>query len=260
MLTYPSIDPVVFAVGPLTVYWYGVMYLIGFLGGGALGVLRARVPGSTWSSQQVWDLLFYVAVGVIVGGRLGYVLFYNVGYYLEHPVALLYIWSGGMSFHGGLIGACVALALYARRSGRSFLSVSDFLAPLCPLGLGAGRLGNFINEELWGRVSDVPWAMIFPSAGPLARHPSQIYEAGLEGLLLFLIIWTYSSKPRIAGSVSGLFLICYAVFRFTVEFFREPDAHLGLVFLDGLSMGQLLCSPMLVAGLWLLLAGRPRQT
>jgi len=159
MLTYPSIDPVVFSVGPLTVYWYGVMYLIGFLGGGALGVLRARVPGSTWSSQQVWDLLFYVAVGVIVGGRLGYVLFYNVGYYLEHPVALLYIWSGGMSFHGGLIGACVALALYARRSGRSFLSVSDFLAPLCPLGLGAGRLGNFINEELWGRVSDVPWAM-----------------------------------------------------------------------------------------------------
>ena len=260
MLTYPSIDPVVFAVGPLTVHWYGVMYLIGFLGGGALGVLRARAPGSTWSSQQVWDLLFYVAVGVIVGGRLGYVLFYNVGYYLEHPVALMYIWSGGMSFHGGLIGACVALALYARRSGRSFLSVSDFLAPLCPLGLGAGRLGNFINEELWGRVSDVPWAMIFPSAGPLARHPSQIYEAGLEGLLLFLIIWTYSSKPRVAGSVSGLFLICYAVFRFTVEFFREPDAHLGLVILDGLSMGQLLCLPMLIAGFWLLLASRSRHT
>ncbi len=246
MLTYPSIDPVVFAVGPITVYWYGVMYLIGFLGGGALGVLRARASGSTWSSQQVWDLLFYVAVGVIVGGRLGYVLFYNVGYYLEHPIALLYIWSGGMSFHGGLIGVCVALALYARRSGRSLL--------------GAGRLGNFINEELWGRVSDVPWAMIFPSAGPLARHPSQLYEAGLEGLLLFLIIWTYSSKPRVTGSVSGLFLICYALFRFTVEFFREPDAHLGLVFLDGLSMGQLLCLPMLIAGLWLLLAGRSRQT
>ncbi len=253
MLTYPSIDPVVFAVGPITVYWYGVMYLIGFLGGGALGVLRARASGSTWSSQQVWDLLFYVAVGVIVGGRLGYVLFYNVGYYLEHPIALLYIWSGGMSFHGGLIGVCVALALYARRSGRSLLSVSDFL-------VGAGRLGNFINEELWGRVSDVPWAMIFPSAGPLARHPSQLYEAGLEGLLLFLIIWTYSSKPRVTGSVSGLFLICYALFRFTVEFFREPDAHLGLVFLDGLSMGQLLCLPMLIAGLWLLLAGRSRQT
>ena len=171
----------------------------------------------------------------------------------------MYIWSGGMSFHGGLIGVCVALALYAKRSGRSFLAVSDFLAPLCPLGLCAGRLGNFINEELWGRVSDVPWAMIFPSAGPLARHPSQIYEAGLEGLLLFLIIWTYSSKPRIAGRVSGLFLIFYAVFRFMVEFFREPDAHLGLVFLDGLSMGQLLCLPMLVAGLWLLLAGRAGQ-
>ncbi len=259
MLNYPQIDPVVFSLGPVTVYWYGVMYLAGFLLGGLLGLVRAGRPNSDWTPQQVWDLLFYVALGVVLGGRFGYALFYNSAHYLQHPVSLLFIWKGGMSFHGGLLGVCVALYLYARRHQRAFLSVADFLAPLCALGLGAGRLGNFINQELWGRVSDVPWAMVFPAVGPPARHPSQLYEAGLEGLVLFAMVWIYSSKPRLPGRVSGLFLIGYAAFRFLIEFFREPDAHLGFLLIDRFSMGQLLCGPMLLIGLWLLYRGRPNS-
>ena len=171
MLTFPQIDPVAVTIGPLTVHWYGLMYLAGFLAGGALGAYRARRPGSTWTVQQVWDLVFYVALGVILGGRLGYVVFYKAGYYLVHPVELLYIWSGGMSFHGGLLGVVVAVALFARRHGKPGLAVADFLAPLCAPGLFAGRIGNFINQELWGRVSDVPWAMVFPAAGPQPPAP-----------------------------------------------------------------------------------------
>ena len=251
MLNYPQIDPVAFSVGPLTVYWYGLMYLAGFLLGGLLGLVRAGRPDSGWTAQQVWDLVFYVALGVVLGGRLGYALFYNAAHYVQNPVSMLFIWKGGMSFHGGLLGVCVAVFVYAWRHQRTFLSVADFLAPLCALGLGAGRLGNFINQELWGRVSEVPWAMVFPAVGPPARHPSQLYEACLEGLVLFAIVWLYSSRVRSLGRVSGLFLAGYAIFRFLVEFFREPDAHLGFL-VDWLSMGQLLCVPMLVFGLWLL--------
>ena len=252
MLTFPQIDTVAVSIGPLTVHWYGLMYLAGFLAGGALGAYRARRPGSTWTVQQVWDLVFYVALGVILGGRLGYVVFYNAGYYLVHPVELLYIWSGGMSFHGGLLGVVVAVALFARRHSKPGLAVADFLAPLCAPGLFAGRIGNFINQELWGRVSDVPWAMVFPAAGPQPRHPSQLYEATLEGLVLFILVWAYSARPRICGRVTGLSLAGYGGFRFAVEFFREPDAHLGPVALEWLTMGQLLSLPVLFFGLWLL--------
>lgn len=260
MLVHPDIDPVAFSIGPVRVHWYGLMYLVGFVAGAGLGVYRAGRPGSGWRSQEVWDLLFYVALGVILGGRLGYVLFYNLGHYLEDPLDLLRVWSGGMSFHGGLAGVVVAVWLFARRSARSFLAVADFLAPLCALGLGAGRVGNFINQELWGRVTDVPWAVVFPAAGPPARHPSQLYEAALEGAVLFVLVWVYSARPRPAGAVSGLFLAGYAVFRFLVEFWREPDAHLGFLAFDWLTRGQLLSVPVLGVGAWLMWRARsPRR-
>ena len=251
MLNYPTIDPIAISIGPVDVYWYGLMYLTGFVAGALLGRARARRPDCNWQLQQVWDLLFYVVVGAIVGGRLGYVLFYNLSYYLERPIELLFIWSGGMSFHGGLLGTLIALWLFANRTKRSFLDVGDFLAPLCPLGLGAGRVGNFINQELWGRTSDVPWAMVFPVAGPEARHPSQLYEAMLEGILLFVIIWLYSARTRATGAVSGVFLFGYGVLRFIAEFFRQPDVHLGSVMFGWMTMGQLLCIPMVLFGGWL---------
>ena len=251
-MNYPHIDPIAISIGPLAIHWYGVMYLVAFAVGGLLGLARAKQTGGDWTGSLVWDLVFYVAVGAVVGGRLGYVIFYNAAYYLSHPVEILSVWTGGMSFHGGLIGVIVAITLFSRRSGKSFFSVADFLAPLCAPGLLAGRIGNFINQELWGRVSDAPWAMVFPAAGPLARHPSQLYEAALEGVLLFLIVWVYSAKPRAAGRVSGLFLVGYALMRFIVEFFREPDAHLGLIVFEAISMGQILSIPLAVFGLWLL--------
>lgn len=250
----PDIDPVAIHLGPVKVHWYGLMYLIGFLGAWWLGVYRAKRPGSRWQPPEVADLIFYGALGVILGGRLGYVLFYNFSYYLHHPVEVFYFWSGGMSFHGGLLGVIVAMWLYARRTRRTFLSVADFVAPLTPLGLGAGRLGNFINHELWGRVTDLPWGMIFrgQQAGPLPRHPSQLYEFMLEGVTLFLILWFYARKPRPTASVSGLFLLCYGLFRFLVEFVREPDAHLGYLAFGWLTMGQLLSLPMMLFGIGLM--------
>ncbi len=249
MLVHPDIDPVAFAIGPLAVRWYGLMYLAGFAAGWWLGARRIA-RGLAPITRIQFDVLMYIAVfGVILGGRLGYVLFYKPGYYLSRPLEIFAIWEGGMSFHGGLLGVIVAAALFARRQRLAFLSVMDFVAPLVPLGIAAGRLGNFINGELYGRVTDLPWGMVFRSrgAGDLARHPSQLYQAALEGLALFALLWWFSATPRRRGEVSALFLIGYGVFRFIAEFAREPDAHLGLLAF-GFTMGQWLSAPMIAAG------------
>lgn len=248
MLTYPNIDPVALQLGPLKIHWYGLMYLIGFGAAWWLGRWRARRPASGWSDQEVADLIFYGAMGAVLGGRLGYILFYDFPAFAAEPLRIFRVWEGGMSFHGGLIGVIVAMWLLGRRYHKSFFQVADFTAPLVPIGLCAGRIGNFINGELWGRVSDAPWAMIFPTGGPLPRHPSQLYEALLEGVLLFVILWLYSSKPRPAMAVSGLFLLGYGTFRFCVEFVREPDIQLGYLAFDWLTMGQLLSAPLIVGG------------
>jgi phosphatidylglycerol:prolipoprotein diacylglycerol transferase len=248
----PDIDPVAIALGPLKIHWYGIMYLVGFVGGWWLGTTRARRPDSGWKPDEVGDLLFYIAVGVVLGGRLGYALFYNFAYYLKHPIEIFFIWTGGMSFHGGLIGVMVAMWLFGQRTRRPFFAVADFVAPLVPVGLGAGRIGNFINQELWGRVTDAPWGVVFKTGGPLPRHPSQLYEFALEGVALFVILWLYSRKPRATASVSALFLICYGLFRFLVELVREPDAHLGYLAFGWVTMGQVLSMPMILIGLGLL--------
>ncbi len=253
MFTVPEIDPVAVSLGPLAIRWYGLMYLLGFVGGALLGVYRARQPSNDWTPTLVWDLLFYIALGVVIGGRLGYTVFYQFEYYADRPWEVLYLWTGGMSFHGGVIGVLVAMAMFARRHDRSLFAVGDFAVPLMPPGLFFGRIGNFINQELWGRVTDVPWGVVFPLAGELPRHPSQLYEAFLEGIVLFVVLWVYSARPRKPGAVGGLFLVGYALSRFVVEFFREPDAHLGTVALGWMTMGQLLSLPMLAVGLWLLL-------
>ena len=259
MLTYPDIDPVAIAFGPVQIHWYGLMYLIGFLGGWWLGRVRARRPGSGWQPQEIADLLFYVALGVILGGRLGYVLFYDLGGFLSDPLSLVRIWQGGMSFHGGLVGVLLAIWLYARRTGRTFFTVGDFLAPLVPLGLGAGRIGNFINGELWGRPTELPWGMVFPHVDELPRHPSMLYEAFLEGLVLFVLLWLYSARPRPTMAVSGLFLLAYGVFRFAVEFVRVPDAHIGYLAFGWVTMGHALSAPMVAAGAVLMLLAYRRR-
>jgi phosphatidylglycerol:prolipoprotein diacylglycerol transferase len=245
-------DPIAFSLGPLTVRWYGLMYLIGFALFLLLGRLRARDAWRNMSTQDVDDLLFYGMIGVIVGGRLGHVIFYGpISYYLAHPLDIFAIWKGGMASHGGIIGVIVAMWWFARSRGKSFLGVTDFVVPLVPLGLGAGRIGNFINGELWGRVTDpsLPWAMIFPQAGDnLPRHPSQLYQFALEGLLLFAILWLYSRKPRPLGTVGSLWLIAYGVLRIIGEVYREPEALYGAMPL-GLSAGQWLSVPMVLAGL-----------
>lgn len=248
MLHAPNIDPVAIAIGPLKVHWYGLMYLVSFVGAWWLGRYRASRPNSGWKTDEVGDLVFYFAVGAIVGGRLGYVLFYNPSYYIDHPLHVLYLWTGGMSFHGGLIGTAAAFWLYGRHTARHFLQVTDFGVVMIPVGLFFGRLGNFINHELWGKVSDVPWAMVFRTGGPLPRHPSQLYEAALEGVVLLAILWWFASRPRPVGAVSGLILVLYAFFRFLVEFVRMPDAHLGYLAFDWLTMGQVLSMPMFLAG------------
>ncbi len=271
MLTYPDIDPVALSLGPLKVHWYGLMYLIGFAAFWALGRYRAARPGSAWTAQMVDDVLFYGVAGTIVGGRLGYMLFYGFDQLAENPLNILKIWQGGMSFHGGLVGVMVAMWLFGRRNGRAFFEVTDFIVPLVPVGLFTGRIGNFINGELWGRVTDVPWGVRLPCdrfpldcrdlpAGTewsLPLHPSQLYEAALEGLLLFVIVWIFSARPRPTMAVSGLFLLGYGLFRFAVELVRTPDAHLGYLAYGWLTMGQVLSLPMILfGGLLLLLAYR----
>ena len=247
MLIHPQIDPIAFSIGPLAVRWYGLMYLAGFAAGWWLGLGRIKKGLAPITRQQFDDLVFLMVLGVILGGRLGYVLFYKPGYYAVHPLEILAVWQGGMSFHGGFLGVMLAMWLAARRQGVDFLRLTDFLAPLCPLGLAAGRIGNFINGELYGRVTDLPWGMVFRGAGEAPRHPSQLYQAALEGFALFLLLWWFSSKPRPRGQVSALFLVGYGAFRFIAEFGREPDAFLGLLAF-GLSMGQWLCLPMIAAG------------
>jgi len=260
MLNYPNIDPVALQLGPLAVHWYGLMYLVGFAAAWWLGNRRAKQPHSGWTSEMVSDLIFYGAVGVILGGRIGYKLFYDFSGFVADPVSLLKIWEGGMAFHGGLLGVIIALWLFARKYKKSFFQIADFTAPLVPIGLAAGRIGNFINGELWGRTTDGPWGMVFPGAGELPRHPSQLYQFALEGVALFLILWFYSRKPRPAMAVSGLFLIGYGSFRFIVEFARQPDEHIGFIAFHWLTMGQLLSLPMIIAGIILMVLAYRRAT
>jgi phosphatidylglycerol:prolipoprotein diacylglycerol transferase len=249
MLIYPHLNPIALNLGPLKVHWYGLMYALGFLSAWMLATLRAKRPHSGWTADQVSDLIFYGAMGVILGGRTGYILFYDFSNFLAEPLIIFKLWQGGMSFHGGLLGVLLAFGLFAYRTKKTFFEVADFTAPLVPVGLAAGRIGNFINGELWGRVTDVPWAMVFPNAGSLPRHPSQIYEFLLEGVVLFLILWIYSAKPKPRMAVSGLFLLMYGIFRVSLEFFRQPDAPLGFVAFGWLTMGQLLSLPMILLGL-----------
>ncbi|HEY9100813.1 prolipoprotein diacylglyceryl transferase [Chitinimonas sp.] len=284
MLIHPHFDPVAIHLGPLSIRWYGLMYLIAFVLFLALGNYRIRKhPESGWTKTQLDDLLFYGVLGVILGGRLGYVLFYKPSFYFNNPIDIFKIWEGGMAFHGGFLGVLVAMWLYGRKTGRTFFQISDFVAPLVPLGLAAGRLGNFINGELWGRITrpDVPWAMLFRGAdvnaedqlaaqtnpeyytwlqtyGGLPRHPSQLYQFVLEGLMLFVVLWLYSRKPRQTGQVSAIFLIGYGLCRFIAEFAREPDNFLGLLQF-GLSMGQWLSLPMILAGAYLLMVSSRRR-
>ncbi|MCA6938384.1 prolipoprotein diacylglyceryl transferase [Pectobacterium versatile] len=279
-LAFPQFDPVIFSIGPLALHWYGLMYLVGFVFAMWLAVRRANKPGSGWTKDEVENLLYMGFFGVFVGGRLGYVLFYAFPSFLENPLYLFKVWDGGMSFHGGLMGVICVMLWFAHRTKRHFFQVADFIAPLIPFGLGAGRLGNFINGELWGRVTtDTPWAMLFPGSrsedmmlavsnpqwqaifnqyGMLPRHPSQLYQMMLEGVALFIILNLFIRKSRPMGSVSGLFLIGYGTFRIITEFFRQPDAQLGL-FGDLFSMGQILSLPMVIAGILMMVWAYRRQ-
>ncbi|WP_153099887.1 prolipoprotein diacylglyceryl transferase [Paraburkholderia hayleyella] len=293
MLIHPNFDPIALHLGPLAVRWYGLMYLVAFISAIVVARLRLRLPfvaAQGWTRKDIDDMLFYGVLGTVLGGRLGYVLFYKASFYFAHPLDIFKVWEGGMSFHGGFLGVTLAMVLFARQRQRTWLQVTDFVAPMVPAGLAAGRLGNFINGELWGRVTDpaAPWAMLFPSAANedaswfvmhphlllqwnlgavyaqyhlLPRHPSQLYEIALEGVVLFLVLWFFSSKPRPVGAISAVFLIGYGLARFIVEFAREPDDFLGLLAL-GFSMGQWLSLPMVFAGVMMLLWAyrRVRQT
>lgn len=284
-LAFPEFDPIIFSIGPVSLHWYGLMYLVGFVFAMWLAVRRASKLDSGWTKDEVENLLYASFLGVFVGGRVGYMVFYNLPLFLDNPSYLFKVWDGGMSFHGGLMGVILVMAWFAHRTQRTFFQVSDFIAPLIPFGLGGGRLGNFINGELWGRVTtDTPWAMLFPGSrnediaiatatvdatllpllnqyGVLPRHPSQLYELLLEGVVLFIILNLFIRKPRPMGAVSGLFLLSYGTFRIIVETFRQPDAQLGL-FNGMISMGQILSIPMVVAGIMMMVWAyrrRPQQ-
>lgn len=256
MLLFPQINPVAVAIGPLKIHWYGLMYLVGIGGAWLLATRRLARFDAQWSRDTLTDLIFWAACGVILGGRCGYVLFYNFQQFLNDPLWLFRIWEGGMSFHGGMIGVMLAVAGFARKTQKGFFELMDFVAPLVPLGLGAGRIGNFINAELWGRPTDVAWGMLFPAwsdPAQLVRHPSQLYQFAMEGVALFIILWLYSSKPRPTMAVSGLFAACYGIFRIIAEFVRVPDAQLGYLAFGWLTMGQLLSLPMVLGGVALMM-------
>ncbi len=258
MLAFPDFSPVALEFGFIKIRWYGLMYLFGFLAAYILGRQRVKSMG-TLDLRQFDDLLSWCILGVMGGGRLGYVLFYDFSYYLRNPLEIFAIWEGGMSFHGGLLGVLLVILCLARKWNKSFFEVVDFAAPLVPLGLLFGRIGNFINAELWGRTTTVPWGMVFPGAGDFPRHPSQLYEAFLEGLVLFIILWIYSSKKRPSMAVSGVFAMGYGAFRFFVEFFREPDKQLGFLAFDFLTMGMVLCLPLILIGLYIFKAAHKPQ-
>jgi phosphatidylglycerol:prolipoprotein diacylglycerol transferase len=253
MLHYPQINPIALQIGFIKIHWYGLMYLIGIVIGWLLLLHRSRKRAELgWNSEQVGDVVFYAALGVILGGRIGYMLFYDFFNFIHNPLILFQIWDGGMSFHGGLLGVMVSIWIFSRKTHRHFFDVMDFILPVVPIGLAAGRIGNFINGELWGRVTNVPWAMVFPNGGPYPRHPSQLYEFLLEGVGLFILLWWFSSKPRPRYAVSGLFLIGYGCARFFCELFRQPDVQLGFLAFNWLTMGQLLSLPMIIAGVIIL--------
>lgn len=249
MLMHPTIDPVALSLGPLKVHWYGLMYVIGFLGFLILGKMRAKKPGTLFKPEQVDDMMFWGAIGVVLGGRIGYMFFYNLKAFVSDPLSFFMVWDGGMSFHGGLIGVIIVMLVLSWKWNVRFLQLADFVAPLIPIGLGAGRLGNFINGELWGRTTDVPWGMVFPHVDNQARHPSQLYQAFLEGLVLFVLLYWFTRKPRPAGAVAGLFLIAYGSFRIITEFVRQPDQHIGFQLGEWLTRGQLLSVPMILLGI-----------
>ena len=260
MIVYPEIDPVALSLGPLKIHWYGLMYLIGFVGAWYYGMQRTKREDLNWTRKQVEDVIFYGAMGVILGGRLGYTLFYNFPAFIENPLSLFYIWQGGMSYHGGMLGVFTGLYLFGRKNGMSFFQVSDFIAPWVPIGLGAGRLGNFINMELPGRPVEmmIPWA--FDYGDHIARHPSSLYQFLTEGVLFFLIMWWYSRKPRPLMAVSAVYMFCYGCFRFFTEFFRIPDAHIGFIAFDWLTMGQILSLPMIIFGMVVYYIAQTKKT
>lgn len=253
ILFYPSINPVVISIGVFKVHWYALMYLAGFFFAWLLATYRVKKYHLNWTTEQISDLIFYAAVGVILGGRIGYMLFYDAIGWLRHPLDVFKIWQGGMSFHGGFLGVFIALWFFSKSVKKPFWEITDFMAPLVPIGLACGRIGNFINGELWGRPTDIPnWGMIFPFVDMQPRHPSQLYECFFEGIILFIIMWYFTSKPRPIRAASGVFLAGYGIFRFALEFFREPDVGLGYLWHDWLTMGQLLSIPLILGGALLL--------
>ncbi|QAX81443.1 prolipoprotein diacylglyceryl transferase [Candidatus Pseudomonas adelgestsugas] len=255
MLFYPKINPVVVAIGPLQIHWYGLMYLIGIGSVWLLASKRLNRLKPTWTKEEFSDIVFWMSIGMIVGGRLGYVLFYALPVYIANPMLIFAVWKGGMAFHGGFVGVIISAWLFVCRNRKLFFPLMDLIAPFVPIGLGAGRIGNFVNAELWGKPSDVPWAMVFPlfsDPAQLPRHPSQLYQFGLEGVALFLILYIFSRKPRPTMAISGMFLLLYGIFRCIVELIRMPDAQLGYLAWGWLTMGQILSMPMILFGLSLL--------